>query len=132
MNEKALCYIIFFAVMIIVNRWFNKWVLLKVYESANLTLKDVLEYRSTLRGATEQPRLMTLWLLRVSPNPKKTRKLLNLYFLVTLPSVVCLGFSVMGLFSHIFDAFLDYACFVVLGITVITVILGTIKSSKKQ
>ena len=131
MNEKAICYIIFFAVMIIVNRWFNKWILLKVYESANLTWKDVLEYRATLRGSTKQPRLLTNWLLRVSPNPKKTRKLLNLYNLVMLPSVICLNFSVMGLFTHLFDTFLDYACFVVLGITMLTTIFGTVNGFRK-
>ena len=131
MNEKAICYIIFFAVMIIVNRWFNKWILLKVYESANLTWKDVLEYRATLRGSTKQPRLLTNWLLRVSPNPKKTRKLLNLYNLVILPSVICLSFSVMGLFTHLFDTFLDYACFIVLGITMITTIFGTVNGFRK-
>ena len=92
MNEKAVGYIIFFAVMIIVNRWFNKWILEKVYKSANLTWKDVLEYRVTLRGSTKQPRLLTNWLLRVSPNPRKTRKLLNLYNLVTVPSIICLSF----------------------------------------
>ena len=34
MNEKAISYIIFFAVMIFMNQWFNKWILYKAYESA--------------------------------------------------------------------------------------------------
>lgn len=131
MNEKAVAYIIFFAAMIIVNRWFNKWILEKVYTSANLTWKDVLEYRATLRGSTKQPRLLTNWLLRVSPNPQKTRKLLILYNLVTLPSIICLSLSVMSLYSHIFDTFLDYACFIVSGITMITILFGTVICIKK-
>ena len=54
MNEKAAIYVIFFAAMIIVSKWFNKWILDKVYESANLTIKDVMEHRAELRGSTKQ------------------------------------------------------------------------------
>ena len=97
MNEKAISYIIFFAVMIFMNQWFNKWILYKAYESAGLTIKQVLDYRASLRGSNNQPRKLTAWILRVSPNPKKTRRLLNLYNLSMAPSIICLNISVMGL-----------------------------------
>ena len=131
MNEKAICYIIFFAVMIFMNQWFNKWILYKAYESAGLTIKQVLDYRASLRGSNNQPRKLTAWILRVSPNPKKTRRLLNLYNLSMAPSIICLNISVMGLFSHIFDKFLDCAWFVVLIITMLLTIYGTVSGFRK-
>lgn len=131
MNEKAAIYVIFFAAMIFVSKWFNKWILDKVYESANLTLKDVLEYRASLRGSTKQSRKLTGWILSVSPNPQKTKKLFALYHLVSAPSAICFSVSIMGLFTHFFDVFLDYAWFIVLGITMITVIYGTAAGFKK-
>lgn len=131
MNDKAAIYIIFFAVMIFASKWFNKWILDKVYESANLTIKDVMEYRATLRGSTKQSRKLTSWILSVSPEPQKTKKYFALYHLVSAPSVICFSVSIMGLFTHLFDIFLDYACFIVLGITMITTIIGMVNGFKK-
>ena len=54
MNEKAAIYVISFIAVIFVSKWFNKWILDKVYESANLTIKDVMEYRVELRRSTKQ------------------------------------------------------------------------------
>ena len=117
--------------MIFASKWFNKWILDKVYESANLTIKDVMEYRATLRGSTKQSRKLTSWILSVSPEPQKTKKYFALYHLVSAPSAICFSVSIMGLFTHLFDIFLDYACFIVLGITMITTIIGMVNGFKK-
>ena len=130
MNEKACIYAIFFAVMIFSSKWFNKWILDKVYASANLTIKDVMEYRATLRGSTKQSRKLTSRILSVSPEPQKTKKYFAFYHLVSAPSVICFSISIMGLFTHFFDTFLDYAWFIVMLITFITTIYGSLINKK--
>lgn len=132
MNEKAIGYIIVFAVLIFISKWFNRWILDKVYESANLTWKDVIEYRVNLRGSTHQSRKLTIWILSVSPNPTKTRKLFTFYHLVSAPSAICLILSIMGLFSHILDGFLDVAIMIVIAFTIVTILISVANSNKRK
>ena len=132
MNEKAMGYIIFFAVMVFMNQWFNKWILYKAYKSAGLTTEQILDYRASLRGSNNQPQKLTAWVLKSSPDPRKTRRLLSLYNLSMAPSIICLGVSVMGLFSRIFDTFLDYAWIAVLAITMLLTIFGRISSFRDR
>lgn len=125
MNEKACIYIIVFALMSVLSRLFNKWVFNKILESANIKWEDIINHRKELQGLNNQPRKMTSWILNVSPNIKETRKWLNIYNLINLPSIIFLALSVMGLFSHIFDKILDIGFFIVFGILIFSTIYGS-------
>lgn len=127
MNEKAVIYILYFGIMSFVTRFFNKWILLKVYQSANLTLQDVLEKRMKLKASNNAPRKLTNWILSVSPNKKETKKWFLIYNLIALPALICMNISITGLFTHIFDTFLDYASIGILLLNFITVIYGVAK-----
>ena len=113
--------------MSFVTRFFNKWILLKVYQSANLTLQDVLEKRMKLKASNNAPRKLTNWILSVSPNKKETKKWFLIYNLIALPALICMNISITGLFTHIFDTFLDYASIGILLLNFITVIYGVAK-----
>ena len=69
---------------------------------------------------------MRVWIFSVSPNPEKTKKWLNLYTLVSIPAIVCLGLSITNIFTGLFDDYLDYACLIVLAITMISAAYGVI------
>ena len=127
MNEKAVIYILYFGIMSFLTRFFNKWILLKVYQSANLTLQDVLEKRMKLKASNNAPRKLTNWILSVSPNKKETKKWFLIYNLIALPALICMNISITGLFTHIFDTFLDYASIGILLLNFITVIYGVAK-----
>lgn len=125
-------YIVVFALMSILSRLFNRWAFERILESANLKWEDVLNRRKKLQGLDYQTRKMTSWILSVSPERKETRKWLNIYNLINLPSIIFLSLSVMGLFTHIFDKILDIGFFIVLGITMISTILGSVNGFKNN
>lgn len=125
-------YIVVFALMSILSRLFNRWAFGRILESANLKWEDVLNRRKKLQGLDYQTRKMTSWILSVSPDRKETRKWLNIYNLINLPSIIFLSLSVMGLFTHIFDKILDIGFFIVLGITMISTILGSVNGFKNN
>lgn len=125
-------YIVVFALMSILSRLFNQWAFERILESANLKWEDVLNRRKELQGLDYQTRKMTSWILSVSPDRKETRKWLNIYNLINLPSIIFLSLSVMGLFTHIFDKILDIGFFIVLGITMISTILGSVNGFKNN
>ncbi len=118
MNEKAILYAIFFLFMIIMNRFLSGRLLREIYDSAGLTLEDIYKKRLELRHRKHASRYLSKWVLSVSPNPKRTGKLFKVYYLLTMPSVICLGVSVTGIFTHIFDRFLDFATMVVLALLI--------------
>lgn len=121
-------YIVVFALISVLSRVFNIWAFERILESANLKWEDVLNRRKELQGLDNQPRKMTTWILSVSPNRKETRKRLNIYNLINLPSIIFLSLSVMGLFTHIFDKILDIGFFIVLGIVMFSTAYGSISN----
>lgn len=132
MNEKAIICIVVFALMSILNRLFNRWAFERILESANLKWEDVLNHRKELQGLDHQPQKMTSWILSVSPDRKETRKWLNIYNLINLPSIIFLSLSVVGLSTHIFDMILDIGFFIVLGITMFSTVYGSISNFGKR
>ena len=132
LNDNSIIYIFIFAVLIFLSKVFNKWILDRGYKTANLTMEEVIEYRKTLQGSNNIPQKLKSWILSVSPNPVETKKWLNLYTLVSIPAIVCLVFSITNVFTGIFDAYLNYACLIVLAITVIPAICGLISKYRNK
>ncbi len=114
--------------MSVISRLFNRWAFERILESASLKWEDVLNHRKELQGLYNQPRKMTTWILSISPNRKETRKWINIYNLINLPSIIFLSLSVMGLFTHLFDKILDVGFFIVLGIVMVSTIYGLISN----
>lgn len=125
--------LVFYGVLFIISNLTNKHILEKAYNSANLSLLDVLEYRKSLRGSTNQTTKLKAWVLSTSLNPQKTRKWLTLYGLISAPSIICFSLSVMGMFINIFDTLLNYAWMVLIIIVILVTmdkILNNIRKSK--
>ena len=132
MNEKALLYVIMFFLMMVMGRFASGWILREIYDSADLTIEDVYKKRIELRHRKHASRYLTNWIKSVSKDPKRTAKLFRVYHLATLPPIIRLGISVTGLFTHIFDRFLDFASMAVLALTVLTAFANLIFPKQKR
>lgn len=124
MNEKALGYVVIFAGFMILSTLSSRWILHMAYESADITPSDIVHYRKVLRKSANVPRILSSWIMEISENPIKTRKLLTIYHLCKLPAVLCMIVAVIGLFTPQADRFLDYASYAVLGFILLMVIIG--------
>ncbi len=125
--------LVFYGVLLIISNLTNKHILEKAYNSANLSLLDVLEYRKSLRGSTNQTTKLKAWVLSTSLNPQKTKRWLALYGLISAPSIICFSLSVMGMFINIFDTLLNYAWMLLIIIVILVTmdkILNNIRKSK--
>lgn len=121
MNDKFET-LVFYGFLFIISNLTNKYILEKSYNSANLSLLDVLEYRKSLRASTNQFTKLKAWVLSVSPNPQKTKRWLALYGLISAPSIICLSLSIMGLFINIFDSVLSCAWIFLIALIILTTI----------
>lgn len=125
--------LVFYGVLLIISNLTNKHILEKAYNSANLSLLDVLEYRKSLRGSTNQTTKLKAWVISNSLNPQKTKRWLTLYGLISAPSIICFSLSVIGMFINIFDTLLNYAwmgLIIIVILVTIDKILNNIRKSK--
>lgn len=126
MNDKALVYIIWFAVSVPLSQLTCRWLWDAVCESAGKSVADVRAYRAELTGSEIAFKMLHSWLLSCSPNPSKTRKMLAIYQLCTMLPAFFLMFSVIGLFTHLFDKFLDIAAYAMIALNMLYAIAGII------
>lgn len=124
LNEKALVYVIWFAISIPLTQVVCRWLWTAVCESAGKNPADITAHRLEMRGSSYTNRKLHSWLLSNSSNPSKTRKMMTIYQLCTAPAAVCLMFSVIGLFTHVFDKFLDVAAFVIMALIFLYAVAG--------
>ncbi len=108
MNRDALLYIALSAFLLIIGKLTGRYILEKVYASAGVTQSNVLAYRSSVAGSPATARRLTAWLLRTSPSPGKTRRLLAEYYLAVIPGLAAVGFSLTALFLKVLTPALLY------------------------
>lgn len=129
--KNPLVYISIFIVLMIVNYFCSKWLLLELFSSAGVTKEDVFEYRKRLRGSTNTYRKLTNWLILKSHNKEKTRRLYRVYILCTLPSVISVNISFMSCFTNFFNSILDYTLIFVAILNIILAVLGIARKMHK-
>lgn len=130
MNNKAFIYIIWFVISLPLSQMVCRWLWNAVCESAGKNPDDVLAYRGELRGSAFTHRKLYSWLLSNSDNPQKTKKMMSLYQLCTAPAAICLMFAVMGLFTSLFNKFLDIAAFAMIAFIILCGIAGIVHHKK--
>lgn len=108
MNRDALLYIALSAFLLIIGKLTGRYILKKVYASAGVTQSNVLAYRASVAGSPATARRLTAWLLRASPSPGKTRRLLAAYYLAVIPGLAAFGFSLTALFLKVLTPALLY------------------------
>lgn len=124
MNDKAFVYIIWFAISVPLSQITCRWLWGAVCESVGKSVGDVKAYRAELSGSDIAFKMLHSWLLSVSPNPSKTRKMIVVYQLCTMLPAFFLMFSVIGLFTNIFDKFLDIAAYAIIALMMLYLVAG--------
>lgn len=109
MNRDALLYIALSAFLLIIGQLTGRYILEKVYASAGVTKDNVLAYRSSVAGSSAPARRLTAWLLRASPSPGRTRRLLAAYYFAVIPGLAAFGFSLTALFLKVLTPALFFA-----------------------
>lgn len=108
MNRDALLYIALSAFLLIIGQLTGRYILKKVYASAGVTQSNVLAYRASVAGSSAPARRLTAWLLRASPSPGRTRRLLAAYYFAVIPRLAAFGFSLTALFLKVLTPVLLY------------------------
>lgn len=108
MNRDALLYIALSAFLLIIGQLTGRYMLEKVYASAGVTQSNVLAYRASVAGTPAPARRLTAWLLRASPSPGRTRRLLAAYYFAVIPRLAAFGFSITALFLKVLTPVLLY------------------------
>lgn len=98
MNGDALLYIALSAFLLIIGQLTGRYILKKVYASAGVTQSNVLAYRASVAGSSAPARSLTAWLLRASPSPGRTRRLLAAYYFAVIPGLAAVGFRLRRFF----------------------------------
>lgn len=111
MNRDALLYIALSAFLLIIGKLTGRYILKKVYASAGVTQSNVLAYRASVAGSSAPARRLTAWLLRASPLPCRTRRLLAAYYFAVIPGLAAFGFSLTALFLKVLTPVLFFAVF---------------------
>ncbi|MBQ9994535.1 MAG: hypothetical protein IJP17_07485 [Clostridia bacterium] len=125
MNEKALIYVISFALMTVMLLFTTRWIMHLAYKSADTDISKVMEKRAELRGSGNPRGGLIRWLLEKSPDSPRTKRLLIMYALSFLPGVICIFAAGVGLFTHALDGFLDTASLAMIGYVMLTALAGT-------
>lgn len=133
MNDKAFVYIIWFVISIPLSQIVCRWLWNAICESAGKNPADVMAYRAELRGSSFTHRKLYSWLLSNSDHPQKTKRMINLYQLCTAPAAIFLMFAGMGLFTNVFNTFLNIAAFAMIVFIILGAIAGIVyhKNTKK-
>lgn len=108
MNRDALLYIALSAFLLIIGQLTGRYILKKAYASAGVTQSNVLAYRASVAGSSTPARRLTPWLLRASPSPGRTRRLLAAYYFAVIPGLAAFGFSLTALFLKVLTPALLY------------------------
>lgn len=111
MNRDALLYIALSAFLLIIGQLTGRYILKKAYASAGVTQSNVLAYRASVAGSSAPARRLTAWLLRASPSPGRTRRLLAAYYFAVIPGLAAVGFSITALFLKVLTPVLFFAVF---------------------
>lgn len=114
MNIKAAGYLLIYLVMILYTLLFNQWLLHRAYNSAGVSSKEVIEKGKSLSGGIERIQSIVLWLLKLSPSPRRTWTWLLCYVFAAAPAVLFFLLSVIGLFSPALNGILDVGAFIVI------------------
>ena len=132
MNRDALLYIALSAFLLIIGKLTGRYILEKVYASAGVTQRNVLAYRSSVAGSPATARRLTAWLLRTSPSPGKTRRLLAEYHLAVIPGLAAVDFSLTALFLKVLTPALLYVFAVFGAITLLCAAFALADSIKTR
>lgn len=125
--------LLYFVILILPNWLSFHWLWVLTCQSAGVTKHEVWQYRSKVSHQPRPPKHVTRWLIRHSPNPKKTKTLMLIYLFGIVPMVSCVSLAIFGLYSSAFDNTLHYASIIMPCIIAIAAVAGLVyKTTSKK
>ncbi len=128
-NEKAAVYIVVFSVFAVMSRMTCKWLLDIAYHVSGIPIEKIV-HQKQLKFIHRAEIPFNKWLLENSKYPEKVQKYLDAYKYSIIPFLCCIGISVVGLFTHAFDGFMDSASLIVLALNMAAGVFGPIYSAR--
>lgn len=128
MNEKALGNLIIFTGLFVLTIFSTRWMHGKI---CFLTDKSSVELSAYRKKVWYNPKRFYDWLIENTVEEAAVRKLFIGYYLCKLPALIGLFISIIGLFTHSADFFMDMWSFVVIAFNIIVAIIGGIQGNKK-
>lgn len=128
MNEKALGNLIIFTGLFVLTIFSTRWMYGKI---RFLTDKSSVELSAYRKKVWYNPKRFYDWLIENTVEEAAVRKLFIGYYLCKLPALIGLFISIIGLFTHSADSFMDMWSFVVIAFNIIVAIIGGIQGNKK-
>ncbi|MBE6563431.1 MAG: hypothetical protein E7660_06815 [Ruminococcaceae bacterium] len=128
-NEKALGYTIIFSVFALMSKMTCRWLLDIAYSVSGIPFEKIVE-RKQLKMLRREEMPFNTWLLENSVDPDRVKKYLDAYKYAVIPGFLCVLVSVIGLFTHAFDNFMDLASLGFIAINMIVFVFGNIYSAK--
>lgn len=129
MNEKALGNLIIFTGLFVLTIFSTRWMYGKI---CFLTDKSSVELSAYRKKVWYNPKRFYDWLIENTVEEAAVRKLFIGYYLCKLPALIGLFISIIGLFTHSADFFLDMWSFVVIAFNIIVAIIGGIQGGRRM
>ena len=126
MREKALILVIVFLFLIPMIWLSIRWLWELICKVAGVTKQEVRLYRIKVRHNANPHKMVIPWMLSKTENQKKLRRLLRIYQACILPNLLCLTLAIAGLFTPVFDKFLDCASIVMTALVLMLTLVGII------
>lgn len=132
MSRTAPTYIIWFILYIPLMFFACNWIFNEICVSAGKDPFEVMNKRKEICGSSFTYSKMYVWLLSESPDQARTKRWIHFYQISTLSPSIGIMFSVISLFTHLFDKFLSVAVWFIMGYMFFIVILGIIYRLNKK
>lgn len=129
MNEKALGNLIIFTGLFVLTIFSTRWMYGKI---RFLTDKSPMELSAYRKKVWYNPKRFYDWLIENTAEEAAVRKLFIGYYLCKLPALIGLFISIIGLFTHRADSFMDMWSFVVIAFNIIVAVIGGIQGSRRM
>lgn len=126
MSSTALTYIIWFVLYIPLMFFACKWIFDEICVSAGKDPFEVMNRRREICGSSFTYSKIFVWLLSESSNQARTKRWIHFYWTSALSPSVGILFSIISLFTRIFDKFLSVAVWLIMGYMFFIVFLGMI------
>lgn len=129
MNEKALGNLIIFTGLFVLTIFSTRWMYGKICFLTDKSPRELSAYR---KKVWYSPPKFYDWLIENTAEETTVRKLFIGYHLCKLPALIGFFASVIGLFTHRVDFFMDMWSFVVIAFNIIVAIIGGIQGGRRM
>ena len=118
-REKGIIFLVFFIAFLFAGQFTSSWLWEEICLSAGKSPTAVAKYRKESQWSDKTPNKISAWLKEGSDDPIRTHKLLTIYRLCKLPTILCIILSIISLFTGVMDKVLTIGSYCIIGLNII-------------